>query len=315
MSTTVRAELPDEDAATCFDHHAVFCRGLDDLLARVVPFVREGVGRGEPVLVALPPDRLVAVESALGEEATRVDFVDMGELGANPACILPEWRRFLEDTEGPVRGVSEPAWSGRRLPELEEVALHEALLNLAFERGRAWRLLCSYDVTTLPPHVIEEVSRTHPSCRGCGPAGGYDGPREARRRFTARLPAAPDFAERLDFGHDDLAGLRSVVTRLAQQAKVPGGKVDDLVLAAHELAANSVLHGGGTGVLRSWADGGAFVIEVSDAGVIDDPLVGRDLLVELAENGRGIWMANQLCDLVQVRSREAGTVVRLYSWL
>jgi hypothetical protein len=28
--------------------------------------------------------------------------------------------------------------------------------------------------------------------------------------------------------------------------------------------------------------------------------------------GRGLWLANQLCDLVQIRSTEAGTVVRLH---
>ena len=91
--------------------------------------------------------------------------------------------------------------------------------------------------------------------------------------------------------------------------------LDDLVLAAHELATNSVLHGGGAGLLRSWSQPGAFVVEIADAGLIKDPLVGRDLLHDLAETGRGVWMANQLCDLVQVRSGSAGTVVRLFAWL
>jgi hypothetical protein len=27
--------------------------------------------------------------------------------------------------------------------------------------------------------------------------------------------------------------------------------------------------------------------------------------------GRGLWIANQLCDLVQIRSSAAGTVVRM----
>jgi hypothetical protein len=56
-------------------------------------------------------------------------------------------------------------------------------------------------------------------------------------------------------------------------------------------------------------------VEIADAGLINDPLVGRDLLHDLAETGRGVWMANQLCDLVQVRSGSAGTVVRLFAWL
>jgi len=33
------------------------------------------------------------------------------------------------------------------------------------------------------------------------------------------------------------------------------------------------------------------------------------------EGGRGLWLANQLCDLVQIRSAASGTAVRLVSWL
>jgi hypothetical protein len=32
---------------------------------------------------------------------------------------------------------------------------------------------------------------------------------------------------------------------------------------------------------------------------------------DAANGGHGMWLANQLCDLVQVRSSRAGTVVRL----
>ena len=300
-----------------FQHRAVFYRGIDGLVEAVLPFIREGVERGEPVLVALLPERLAAVEKALGVDATRVDFVDMGELGANPACIIPEWRRFLEDAaeDGPVRGVGEPLWAGRRAAELEEAALHEALLNIAFDDGPAWQLMCPYDVEQLPTDVIEEALRNHPEAVGPAVEPAYAGPAAARLRFSSPLPPAPTGADTLSFGRDDLTGLRGVVARLADQAGVRRAATEDLVLAAHELAANSIVHGGGCGVMSSWTDPGAFVVEVRDAGVIDDPLVGRDLLQELAENGRGIWMANQLCDLVQVRSGPAGTVVRLFSWL
>ena len=43
-------------------------------------------------------------------------------------------------------------------------------------------------------------------------------------------------------------------------------------------------------------------------------MVGRELVELVSENGRGVWMANQLCDLVQVRSGARGTVVRLHAW-
>lgn len=298
-------------------HQAALYDGLESLLPAVLPFIREGIAQGEPVLVAMLPERLTAIEAALGSDATRVDFVDMGELGANPACIIPEWRRFLEDAgqEGPVRGVGEPVWSGRREVEIQEAALHEALLNVAFHDGPGWQLLCPYDVSALPAAVIDDALRNHPVTHDPGIDPGYAGRAQALALFSGALPPAPSTADVFEFGPRDLAGLRSLVSGLARQAGVHRPAGDDLVLAAHELATNSIMHGGGAGRLKAWTDAGAFVVEVSDTGVIEDPLVGRDLLQELAENGRGVWMANQLCDLVQVRSGAAGTVVRLFAWL
>jgi hypothetical protein len=54
------------------------------------------------------------------------------------------------------------------------------------------------------------------------------------------------------------------------------------------------------------------ICEISDAGSIADPLVGRENPPVDRLGGRGLWMANQLCDLVQVRSGAFGTVVRLH---
>lgn len=314
-STLSCAEQP---VSSRFQHQALFYDGLGALAATLVPFIREGIVRGEPVLVALLSERLGVVEAALGPDASRVDFVDMGELGANPARIIPEWRRFLEDQgkAGPVRGVGEPVWSGRREVEIEEAGLHESLLNLAFDDGPGWQLMCPYDMSSLPAHVIDDAVRNHPITSPLhGGAVRYAGREHARTRFAAPLSPAPRDADCMSFGGDDLAGLRSIVTRLAGQAGINPAATEDLVLAAHELATNSVIHADGGGVLRAWTQSDAFVVEICDAGMIEDPLVGRDLLQELAENGRGVWMANQLCDLVQVRSGPAGTVVRLFSWL
>jgi anti-sigma regulatory factor (Ser/Thr protein kinase) len=122
-------------------------------------------------------------------------------------------------------------------------------------------------------------------------------------------------AEEIVFDAADLAGLRSVVRRLCDQAALNENRTDDLVLAAHELAGNSVQHAGGHGTLRTWQTGNALVIEVADTGSISDPLVGREPVLDLAESGRGVSIANQLCDLVQVRSCDTGTTVRLHTWL
>jgi anti-sigma regulatory factor (Ser/Thr protein kinase) len=84
------------------------------------------------------------------------------------------------------------------------------------------------------------------------------------------------------------------------------------VLAVHEIAANSIRHGGGRGTLRVWRDGGSLVCEIRDRGHIRDPLVGRTRPLPNATGGRGLWIANQICDLVQIRSTAAGTVVRVH---
>jgi hypothetical protein len=64
-------------------------------------------------------------------------------------------------------------------------------------------------------------------------------------------------------------------------------------------------------VTPSLGEGDDIVVEVADAGVIEQPLVGRLRPTVEQEGGRGLWIANQLCDLVQVRSGAEGTVVRL----
>lgn len=301
-----------------FRHEAVFYNGLDELVSVVLPFVREGIESGAPVMVALPPDRIRALEECLGPDAAAVEFVDMLEVGANPARIIPAWRRFLEAAEGhtAARGVGEPVWAGRRDVEIDECVLHESLLNLAFDDGPPWQLMCPYDVGALPSRAVDAALRTHPVVDVVrGGELGYQGHEHAFATFGEALPEPPERADAFVFTLDDLAGLRDVVRRLARQAGLGADAAEDIVLAAHELATNSINHGGGSGTLRAWSQTGAFTVEVRDRGLIEDPLVGRQLTAGLSENGRGVWMANQLCDLVQVRSTGSGTVVRLFSWL
>jgi hypothetical protein len=54
------------------------------------------------------------------------------------------------------------------------------------------------------------------------------------------------------------------------------------------------------------------VCEVRDAGRITEPLVGRRRPRPVQTSGFGVWLANQVCDLVQVRTRADGSVVRLH---
>jgi anti-sigma regulatory factor (Ser/Thr protein kinase) len=125
------------------------------------------------------------------------------------------------------------------------------------------------------------------------------------------IPLPPLEAGRLDFGLDDLHDLRARVTATATAAGLSPARVSDLTVAASELAANSILHGGGHGLATIWGADGAVFVEVADAGTITDPTVGRKRPDPTAENGRGLYIANQLCDKVTIDSTPTGTRIRL----
>ncbi|HEY7074293.1 MAG TPA: ATP-binding protein, partial [Solirubrobacteraceae bacterium] len=87
---------------------------------------------------------------------------------------------------------------------------------------------------------------------------------------------------------------------------------DDLLLAVTEAASNSIRHGGGHGVLRVWREPDALICEMRDAGRLDEPLAGRLPPPHAHGGGYGLWLVNQVCDLVQLRSFAGGSVVRMH---
>lgn len=303
-----------------FEHEALFYAGTDDFLARTAPFVREGVAGGEAVLVAVPEPRLGALREALGDDAYQVTFADMARMGSNPARIIPTWKDFLAangDGYRPVRGIGEPIWAGRSSAGLTECQRHESLLNVAFAGSGNWRLLCPYDVDALDAAVIEEARHTHPIVNADGRRAPSPVVRELdvmAEPFDVALPEPPADAdpEVLPFEGTDLSSVRELAAEIARRSGVTGARGDDFVLAVDEVATNSVRHAGGHGVLRGWSDGNAAVCEVSDAGRIDRPLVGRERPDVTGLGGRGLWLANQICDLVQIRTFPTGNVVRVH---
>ena len=105
--------------------------------------------------------------------------------------------------------------------------------------------------------------------------------------------------------------MRSLVAQRAAGAGLAEASREDLVLAVNEIVTNSVQYGGGGGVLHLWREPGAIVCEARDRGFIADPLAGRLPPPVDQYGGRGLWLVNQLCDLVQIRSHPGGTAVRV----
>jgi anti-sigma regulatory factor (Ser/Thr protein kinase) len=299
-----------------FLHEAFLYANDEEFLQGTLAFIREGVERGEPVLVVLNAAKIERLRAALGGDADKVSFADMAEVGANPARIIAAWREFVDENESlPIRGIGEPIWASRSADELSECHRHEELLNVAFADASGFRLLCPYDVSALGGHVIEEAQRTHPfvsDSESLRESGHYRGLEAISEPFAEPLDDPPADAGELAFDADSLGDVRSRVSEHAQQAGLSPTRAHNLVLAANEIASNSVRHGGGAGVLRVWEDDDAVICQVDDRGRIADPLIGRVRPVLEEPGGRGVWMANQLCDLVQVRTFEDGSTVRIH---
>lgn len=295
-----------------FQHEAFFYAGDEEFLAGTVPYLEEGISGGETVLVVLPEPRLRLVRKALGATAESVEFWRMDDIGRNPARLISAWQDFLRacNPEKGVRGLGEPISPGRSAAEMEECELHELLVNLVFAKERSLTVMCPYDTSLLGDEVLAGAERSHPVC--AHPHGKSVSSRfslEALLERTLPPPGRP--AVTLPFGKADLAMVRHLVAQCARSAKLATRRNEDFVLSVCEVATNSIQHGGGEGTLDLWDEDGELVCAVRDGGRIDDPLVGRMRPSPAQPSGRGLWIANQLCDLVQIRSGDGGTEVRL----
>jgi anti-sigma regulatory factor (Ser/Thr protein kinase) len=306
--------VASSDQARAFRHEALLYEGLDAFVETVSSFVRDGAAQGEPALVVVDQAKISLLRDAVGD-TDGVVYADMARVGTNPGRIISAWRDFVAEHSGsgrPFRGVGEPVWAARSPAELTECQRHESLLNAAFDGGPAWWLLCPYDVLTLDDAVLEEAEHSHPSMVASGVTRASRWYREAVEALEGALDEPPFAAVQMPFAHGSNAKVRQLAERMGQTAGLSATRTDDLMVAVSELASNSIRHGGGHGTLRVWEDGGALVCEVRDEGRIEDPLVGRARPIVDSRDGRGLWLVHQLCDLVQIRSGEAGTTIRIH---
>jgi len=295
-----------------FRHEALIYRDDDDFLAVTVPFLRAALDAGEPALVAVREANTELLKGELGKDADAVRFADMETLGRNPARIIPFWREFVDvHAGGDVRGIGEPVWPGRRPDEIDECRRHESLLNVAFSAPPTWSLLCPYDAGGLDDEVLAAVAHSHRGVERDGVRQECAAAVGEAACFAGDLPERPAACEPFEFDRTGLFDVRQRVAWLAEGAGLSHQDTTDLVVAASELAANSIVHGGGTGTLHAWREDGRLLVEVEDRGSIEEPLVGRVRPLPTQVGGRGLWLANQFCDLVQIRSGSTGTAVRL----
>jgi anti-sigma regulatory factor (Ser/Thr protein kinase) len=116
------------------------------------------------------------------------------------------------------------------------------------------------------------------------------------------------------FASGPLHELRAEVLAQACGAGLSESRAMDVVLAVHELAANSVRHGAGTGRLRMWQLTRALCCLVDDG---DPPAseTGASKPTPTSSwpsvRGHGLWVVQHVADHMHVASGPGGTRVRL----
>ena len=89
-------------------------------------------------------------------------------------------------------------------------------------------------------------------------------------------------------------------------------QVDDLVFIVNEVTTNAIRHGAGYGHVLVWREGQRLLCEVTDPGEAKGDMFGAIPPDPDSEHGHGLWVARQLCDLLEIRTRQPGTTVRIH---
>ncbi|MFI9388254.1 anti-sigma factor RsbA family regulatory protein [Kutzneria sp. NPDC052558] len=276
-----------------------------EFLATAVPFVRDGLARGEPVLVATTSANLELLHEAMGEEADGVDYAESAYFGRRPPQRATAIHRYWTRHGEPVRIIAEPVWTGRSRREVEAWQRMEAGFNEVLADADI-RLICPYDTRIVAPAIVEDACRTHPELvvgDAAEPSPRFMAPSEFVRAHRTAGP--PDVAADIFRFEGDLAAVRRYVLDRA----TPLLRSEDDVATFGIAVGESITYLLGHGVTRLsvWvrAAAGRVVCTLhSDQPLAVQPFVGY-------RHGDGLWLTNQICEWLDVRADAGGCTVEL----
>jgi anti-sigma regulatory factor (Ser/Thr protein kinase) len=294
-------------------HAALVGPGSPGRTALVADFVRRGLDSGEAVSIAISAAESETLRQILGDRSAQAVIFDVTELGRNPGRIIPAMLDFAAAHAGQrARYLSQPFRAGRSAAETAEAMRHEALVNLAFAQADA-SIVCLYDPAGLDSQVVSAIEQTHPAMYRDGQIyanARYAGPGQIPPVFNRPLTPPSSQVASVTYS-DDLHTVRIHVAQHAREAGLAADRAADLVLAVNEVAANTLRHAGGSGTVQVWRSHDEVICQIQDTGQITDPLAGRSRPASIG-SGHGLWVVNQVCDLVESRTGPDGTVVRMH---
>ena len=315
MSTVTITQAPRVEALGGYRHEAFLYSGRAEFVSGIMSFIREAISVGDPVLVVLNREKLDLLRQELGADAGNVSFADMARVGGNPARIIAVWQAFVAAHAGARQlwGIGEPVHPRRSPTELAECQLHEALLNVAFDAATPFWLLCPYDLEALADDVIDEARRTHPFvARGRQrQAGGAFRPIDLADPFDRPVPPRPADAAAMSF---QAAGCAGCGRSSPRRPRTPGSMPNPPPRWRWR-SPRSPPTASGTGAGRASFAPGSRTARWSaryPTGVTSRRRWSAGCSRSSMARAGGLWVANQLCDLVQIFSSPSGTTVRLY---
>jgi anti-sigma regulatory factor (Ser/Thr protein kinase) len=291
-------------------HGAFVYEADDDYVARSVAFLREGLDAGEGCIVGHSRSGVAMMRDALGPDAERVAFLDLGPTYTRPARAVAAYYRTFVDHLREVPSVRAVAEFQFGPGDWDEWLGYEAITNVAYSHLPVW-VVCTYNANGLPDAVVDGVWRTHAEVLtdGWAESDRFEDPMQLVRRLTPEPDPLPQL--RSCSAGDDLEQFRERLARELAAEKVPEARALDMLVAGTEIARNAVQHGGGIEEVRVGRADGRFVCEVVDRGRgFDDPIAGY--LGPREGRGAGLWVARQLTWRLESFHSPRGFTVRTW---
>jgi AcrR family transcriptional regulator len=256
-------------------HEALVYSSDEEFLERVVPFLQDGLAASHPTSVVLTPNNGALLRKALGQDAQRISFADASATYRRPAAAFAGYHRHLEtelsrpDVER-VRVIAEIPL-GLTSEEYAEWMRYESMFNRGFAGYPLW-VVCGYDTRARPEQIVDDALRTHPIVSISGNRdtnAGYIETDEFVGRPVRREPERADGGgnplSRLTVTKErDLDQVDRVVAAAARAAGLAPSIVDDVTLAAAELARDALRDGDGKASVQVTRDGALWHCDVTE---------------------------------------------------
>ncbi|RZT88852.1 anti-sigma regulatory factor (Ser/Thr protein kinase) [Pseudonocardia sediminis] len=282
--------------------------------------LREALERGDRALAVVDPGCRAELDRTLGADAG-VEFRTPEDMHSAPAfTVATRWARIAREATG--RDGTRMTTVGQHIDTLPVTDPgYWTRLDVALDRvldGLPVTMLCCFPDR---PGARDVAATLHDALL----VDGGEVPSTSRRDprdLLAEHPQAPpaDLGEPLFEMDVDLAALGTLRRTVHTEATLSGlgpSRTSDLVLALNEIATNGVEHGSGLPRLRLWRGPEGLTGEVADSGRTRLPFPGMLAPPPAGVRGRGLWLASELTDVLQVWTADddpdcpAGTVVRV----